>query len=229
VARLSLFDDAEPFDVTLLDAAKPRGVVLFSVGAGGNPERHLPLLTALAEQGFAVAAAHCARLSSPHPTENDLLLRVRRLRLALDVIAHPQSRVVGVGHSIGATVLLALAGGQLWMRSGHRLPLDRDERLRKLVLLAPATRFFQAPGALDDVRTPILAWAGTKDTVTPPSQTEFLRQTLQGRVPMDVRMERGAGHFSFMNVPPPNIEESHADRDALLARLANSVVSFAMA
>ena len=115
------------------------------------------------------------------------------------------------------------------MRPGHRLPIGRDARVGKLVLLAPATRFFQAPGALDDVRTPILAWACTKDTVTPPSQTEFLKQTLQGRVPIDVRMERGAGHFSFMNVPPPNIEESHGDRDALLARLANSVVSFAMA
>jgi predicted dienelactone hydrolase len=229
VAKLSLIDDSGPFDVTLLDAAKPRGIVLFSVGAGGNPERHLPLLANMAEQGFAVVASHFARLGSPHPTDGDLLLRVRRLRLALDVIAHPDSIVVGVGHSIGATVLLALAGGQLWMRPGHRLPIGRDERLRKLVLLAPATDFFQAPGALDDVRTPILAWVGTKDTITPPSQTEFLKQTLQGRVPVDVRVESGAGHFSFMNVPPPNIEESLANREALLARLANSVLSFAMA
>jgi hypothetical protein len=46
---------------------------------------------------------------------------------------------------------------------------------------------------------------------------------------VDVRVESGAGHFSFMNVPPPNIEESLANRDALLARLANSVLNFAMA
>jgi pimeloyl-ACP methyl ester carboxylesterase len=229
VAKLSLFDDSESFDVTVLDAAKPRGIVLFSVGAGGNPERHLPLLTTLAEQGFAVVASHFARMGSPHPTDGELHLRVRRLRLALDVIANSESSVVGVGHSIGATVLLALAGGQLWMRPGHRLFIGRDERLRKLVLLAPATGFFQVPGALDDVRTPILAWAGTKDTITPPSQTEFLEQTLQGRVPVEARVESGAGHFSFMNVPPPNIEESLANRDAFHARLSNSVLSFAMA
>ena len=64
VDKLSLIDDSEPFDVTLLEAAKPRGIVLFSVGAGGNPERHLPLLGTLAEQAFAVVAPHFARLAS---------------------------------------------------------------------------------------------------------------------------------------------------------------------
>jgi pimeloyl-ACP methyl ester carboxylesterase len=149
--------------------------------------------------------------------------------MALDVIAHLGSTVVGVGHSIGATVLLALAGGQLWMRPGDRLHIGRDERLRKLVLLAPAIDFFRAPGALDDVRTPILAWAGTKDPITPPSQAEFLKHALQRRMPVNVHVEDGAGHFSFMNVLPPNVVDPLADRDAFLARLTSSVLSFAMA
>src|SRR3954453_9822919 len=115
MARLTLTDQSEPFEVTLLEAAEPRRIALFSVGAGGNPERHLPLMTALAEHGVTIIAPHFARLTSPNPTDDDLLLRTRRLHLALDVVAQQES-VVGVGHSIGATVLLALAGGQMWMR-----------------------------------------------------------------------------------------------------------------
>jgi hypothetical protein len=41
VPRLSLVDGAEAFDVTVLEAAAPSRVVLFGVGRGGDPERHL--------------------------------------------------------------------------------------------------------------------------------------------------------------------------------------------
>jgi pimeloyl-ACP methyl ester carboxylesterase len=194
-------DESGPFEATMIEAAEPKGIALFAVGGGGDPERHLPLMTALAEHGVTVIAPHFARLASPNPSDSDLMLRARRLRLALDIVAQEESVVVGVGHSIGATVLLALAGGQLWMRKDGKLFIDRDERLRKLALLTPATGFFQAPGALDGVRTPILAWAGTKDTITPPAQAEFLKQVLQGRVSVDVRVEDGVGHFSFMRNP----------------------------
>jgi len=222
-------DESGPFEATMIEATKPKRIALFAVGAGGDPKRHLPLMTALAEHGVTVIAPHFARLASPNPSDSDLMLRARRLRLALDIVVQEESVVVGVGHSIGATVLLALAGGQLWMRKDGRLSIDRDERLRKLALLTPATGFFQAPGALDGVRTPILAWAGTKDTITPPAQAEFLKQVLQGRVPVDVRVEDGAGHFSFMNVPPPNVEEPLSNRDAFLARVTTSVLNFTMA
>src|SRR3954466_5235381 len=138
MATLTLTDQSGPFEVTLLQAGEPRGIALFSVGAGGNPERHLPLLAALAERGVTVIAPHFARLTSPNPTDDDLLLRARRLHLAIDAVAQQES-VVGIGHSIGATVLLALAGGQMWMRQDGRLLINRDERLRKLALLTPAT------------------------------------------------------------------------------------------
>ena len=115
------------------------------------------------------------------------------------------------------------------MREGGSLSVNRDERLSKLALFAPATDFFRAPGALDGVRVPILAWAGTKDTITPPAQTEFLKEALQGRVAVEVRVEDGAGHFSFMNVPPPNVEEPLSNRDAFLARVTTSLLSFALA
>ena len=114
--KLSLRDEAETFDVTVLGASASCRVVLFAVGAGGNPERHLPLLTSLAEHGCTVVAPHFERLQSPNVTDRDLLLRARRLRQALDAFAPAGMLVAGVGHSIGTTLLLALAGGQVWMR-----------------------------------------------------------------------------------------------------------------
>jgi pimeloyl-ACP methyl ester carboxylesterase len=224
--KLSLTDGAETFDVTVLEAAAPRRVVLFAVGGGGNPERHLSLLTYLAEQGCTAVAPHFERLTSPKVSDHDLLLRARRLRLALDRVARPGLLVAGVGHSIGAATLVALAGGQVWIRPGETLAIEPDGRLDRLVLLAPATGFFRAPGALDAVRTPILAWAGTHDTITPSAQAQLLEHELGARIPVEVRVAEGAGHFSFMNVPPPQSIEPLLDREGFLASLALEVGRF---
>ena len=229
MARLSLIDGSTPFEATLLESPNPHRFALFAVGAGGNPERHLPLLTALADQGVTVVAPHFDRLLSPNVSEPDLTLRARRLRLAIDAIAPGTSPVSGVGHSIGATILLAMAGAQAWLGPGRPLAILPDERLQRLILLTSATGFFRAPAALDGVRIPMQAWAGTKDTVTPPAQAQLLHQSLHPRVPVDLRVEDGASHFSFMHLPPPHVEETLTDRDAFLARLTADVVRFATA
>ncbi len=80
-------DETVSFDVTVLEVEQPSRVVLFAVGGSGNPERHGPLLTALAERGCSGVAPHFERMVSPVPTDDDLLLRVRRLKLALDAVA----------------------------------------------------------------------------------------------------------------------------------------------
>jgi len=220
-------DDATPFDVMRLDADEPSRVVLFAVGAGGNPERHLPLLQALADRGCTVVAPYFERLSSPIPTEIQLLLRAGRLRFALDSVARRELPVVGIGHSVGAAMLLALAGARGQTLARQRLAIERDPRLARLAVFAPATGFFKAPGALDEVSATILAWAGTNDTITPPGQVELLKQARSARV--EVRIVEGAGHFSFMNVPPPQTSEPLADRDAFLASLSSDVCRFATA
>jgi predicted dienelactone hydrolase len=84
----------------------------------------------------------------------------------------------------------------------------------------------KAPGALDAVRVPIIAWAGTKDVITPPAQAELLRDLLGHRLPVELRFVEGAGHFSFMNVPPPQTIEPLRDREAFLANLAAELVEF---
>jgi pimeloyl-ACP methyl ester carboxylesterase len=224
--KLSISDEAGSFEVALLEAAQPRAVVLFAVGSGGNPERHLPLLTSLQEGGLTVVAPYFERLLSPMPTEANLLTRARRLRLALDQVAQSPLPTAGVGHSIGATMLLALAGGQVWMSERTRLNGVPEARFQRLVLMAPATDFFRAPGALDAVKIPIQVWAATKDVITPPAQATFLSQALSDRTAVDLHVVEAADHFSFMNVRPPQITESLPDRDAFLAALAVKVGQF---
>jgi pimeloyl-ACP methyl ester carboxylesterase len=221
----ALQDGPESFDVTLLEAMPPARTVLFAVGGGGDPRRHLPLLEVLVARGCTAIAPHFERLVSPEPTGQHLAARARRLSLALDAFAPPQCPVVGVGHSIGATMLLALAGGQMWMRDGSRLAIAPDARIERLALFAPATGFFRLPGVLDAIGVPIIAWAGSQDTITPPDQAELL-QSAPGPG-ADVSIIEGAGHFSFMNSPPPHSIEPLADRDSFLADLAAQVARFA--
>ena len=226
VSKLPIKDGKTAFDATVLEAEISSRIVLFAVGAGGNPERHLPLLVALANQGCTVVAPHFERLVSPMPTEGDLQLRALRLKLALDSVWRAGQPVAGVGHSIGATMLLALAGGEMWMRSGGKLAVDLDARLEKLALLTPAMGFFRAPGALDAVHTPIKAWAGGEDEITPAPQIESVLRMLVDRGLAELDVVEHAGHFSFMNRPPPQATEPLPDREAFLAQLTEEVGRF---
>ncbi len=225
MARITLRDGTGSFNVTALETDRPSRVVVFAVGGGGDPGRHLPLLEALAENGCTVVAPHFDRMVTPSPAESDLLLRARRLRLALDSVP-PGLPAAGVGHSIGSAILLALAGAQAWMGPDRPLPIATDVRFDRLALLAPATGYFRAPSALDAVHVPILAWAGSHDSVTPPAQTVFLGESLGPRIPIEVRVTPDAGHFAFMHAPPPNEPTSLLDRDAFLADLTAEVCRF---
>jgi len=107
--KITLVDDGIVFETLLISAARPARLVLFAAGSGGNPERYLPLLTSLVENDCTVIAPYFERLMSPSPSSSDLLLRARRLKVALDHIPDPDLPVVGIGHSIGATLFLNLA------------------------------------------------------------------------------------------------------------------------
>jgi hypothetical protein len=49
---------------------------------------------------------------------------------------------------------------------------------------------------------------------------------LDGRTPVDLHIVEGAGHFSFMNEPPPMVAEPLPDREAFLADLAAEICRF---
>ena len=227
--KINLKDSGGSFEALLLKTARPTRLVLFAAGSGGNPERHLPLLNSLAENGCLVVAPYFDRLLSPDPSASDLMLRARRLQIAFEQVADPHLPAVGMGHSIGATLLLAMTGGQMWMRAGERLPISGESRLTRLVLFAPPTGFFQAPNALSGIQVPLQAWAGSLDSITPQNEIEFLRDHLSQEVPFELHIIDGAGHFSFMNILPPRMSDSMPDRENFLNHLALDVCRFTLA
>lgn len=223
---IELNDDGHAFEATLLRAAKPTRTVLFATGSGGNPNRHEQLLTSLFENQCTVIAPHFERLLSPVPSGEELILRARKLKIALDYVAEPNVPTVGLGHSIGATLLLALAGGKIWLSPSECLPIPYDKRLQKLTLFAPPTGFFQAPNALNEIQIPLQIWVGAIDKITPPAQAEFLKNNLANKVPLDFRIVEGAGHFSFMNSLPPQVIDPMVNREEFLNKLAVETFQF---
>ncbi|WP_110182904.1 hypothetical protein [Nocardioides solisilvae] len=210
---------------------EPRAVVLFAVGAAGDPGRHAPTLERLAAAGLLVVAPPSERLASSFPTADELSARARRLADALTGTLAEAGRedlpVVGVGHSIGATTLLALAGGELWLGQKDRVKVALLPALDHLVLLTPATGFFRAPGALDRVSVPALVWAAAEDDVTPADGVTRLAEALRAHVPVELRVADGAGHFAFMDDPPPGVTDRTPDRQPVLDELVEVVVEIA--
>jgi pimeloyl-ACP methyl ester carboxylesterase len=221
-------DGTEPFTVSVHHSPANSRLVLFAAGAGGLPERYSTLLNTLVAAGCTVVAPHFERLASPFPTDEELRLRARRLSLSLNAFAQPGTVVAGVGHSIGASTLLALSGAQMWLGPGRQLAIGTDARLSRLALLTAPLGFFQAPGALDAVRVPLQVWAGSEDTMTLASQAQWLAETLRVRLPVDLRIASGAGHFSFMDAPPPHAVETVPDKAAFLEEYSREVCRFVL-
>jgi hypothetical protein len=70
---------------------------------------------------------------------------------------------------------------------------------------------------------------GGADTVTPCAQLEWMAQALRERLPFDLRVTEGAGHFSFMDDAPPQTAEPLPDKTAFLAEHAHAVCRFVLA
>lgn len=202
-------------------------VVLFATGAGGDPERYRPLLEHLAAHDCQVIAPRFERFAAREATTAELLARPAGLVEALHRWAPEDAPVVVVGHSIGGWAGLCLAGATPRGRDGRPLDVAREPRVSRLVLFAPATGWFAAPGALDAVKAPTLVYAGELDTITPVEQAVRLKGA---PAQVDLRVVPGAGHFSFMNAPPPGMAEAEGfDHARFLTDLAQATLEFVVA
>jgi pimeloyl-ACP methyl ester carboxylesterase len=201
----------------------PRGLVLFGAGAGGNPARYRSVLDALADSGLVVLAPASPRFDPQSVSAEDLCERPRRLIRALADFGATDLPISAVGHSVGGWAALCLAGAQPWTRDGRRLTVAREPRVTRLVLFAPALGWFRAPGALDAVQASITAFAGSRDTVTPPETLDLLRTA---RSPVLTRTFDGAGHYDYMDDPPPGIAtDSDFDRAGFLDEVSARTVA----
>ncbi|MFW7268011.1 alpha/beta hydrolase family protein [Gluconacetobacter sp. Hr-1-5] len=215
-----------PYHLPLAEGAvegHDRPLIVLSHGNGGSPWVYRDLAMALAARGFVIAMPK-------HPgnsLNDDALARTlanlenRPRHVCLSIAAAFADPVVGpalrpervalIGHSLGTYTVLAAAGGQPW--SGGRSPDDpprriavtHDRRVHALVLLAPATGWFRAPGALSAIRCPILMRTAAEDDVTPPALADIVMQGVPDPALVDNHCVPGAGHFSFLSPFPANM------------------------
>ncbi len=240
-----------PFNLNMAANAQPRSgsypVVLISHGSGGTHLGYLELARRLAVAGYVVCMPE-------HPGNNrsdnaladspeNLANRPRHLTLALDLILSDAllapvleaEQAAVVGHSMGGYTALAIAGGQPSTQDGQTVPVQKDDRIRCLVLLAPATPWFVKPGALAAVRVPVLMLTGERDPHTPPFHAEVVSNGLPPEARLEHRVVANAGHFSFMSPFPdvmvspdfmPGNDPDGFDRAAYQDVLARDVLGF---
>lgn len=145
--------------------------------------------------------------------------RVSSLKAALSDFSDDLLPVIAAGHSVGGRAALCLAGGQPWTRDGRAIAVPTEERVSQLVLFAPSLGWFQPPGALARVYTPITVHAGVSDTITPAVTAELLRAA---PATVNIRIHENVGHYDFMTELPPTVAPTVGlDQDAFLRELAD--------
>lgn len=196
-------------------------LVVISHGSGSSQFVFRTLAAHLARHGFVVAVPE-------HPGNNrnnneladtvaNLVSRPRHIRLVNDwafsngefsSCLRPDFVAI-VGHSMGGYTALATAGGiptafarETPERRSMRIEVTRDDRVKALVLLAPAAGWFFAPGALDKVRVPVLMLTPEKDEYLPKEHFEFLGQGFPDQTLIEHRTVANAGHYCFLSPFP---------------------------
>jgi predicted dienelactone hydrolase len=228
-------------------AAGSRPLVIVSHGSGGSHLLYRELATHLARCGYVVALpehpGNNRNDNALEGTPRNLVDRPRHLSLVIDaLVADPRigpglqvGSVAVVGHSMGGYTALALAGGQPSTEDRQPLDVTPDARVKALVLLAPATAWFMAPGALRRVDVPILMLSAEHDSFTPGWHADIVRHGVAGRGQLVARVVKNAGHFSFLSPFPaalrrpgflPATDPEGFDREAFHARLPAEIGDF---
>ena len=135
-------DGADTFNVTVVEVNQSsKRLVLFAVGRGGNPERHLPLLRSVAALGCTAIAPQFDMLTSLVPSKAELEKRMRRLEASAAQYFKADLPIIGIGHSIGTVTLLALAGGEAQTLAGDTVISGSKLKFDRLALFAPPADF----------------------------------------------------------------------------------------
>ncbi|MCC5022717.1 MAG: hypothetical protein J6386_07940 [Candidatus Synoicihabitans palmerolidicus] len=115
------------------------------------------------------------------------------------------------------------------------MTVTRDPRVKALVLMAPATPWYRAPGALADITVPILMLSGEHDEITPLRFAHIVRDGLPQTTPLIHHLIPGAGHYSFlapfpsvMRRPdfPPGNDPAGFDRASFHRKLPADILAF---
>jgi predicted dienelactone hydrolase len=209
-------------EAPIMEGAFP--LVIISHGTGSSGLVHRNLAHYLARHGYVVGLlehAHNNRDDNSWAnTPQNLVARPRHLQLAINqLVTDPRfasalqpDRVALIGHSLGGYTALALVGGQpIAGPHGtpdgqiHRIPTPpTDERVKVVVLLAPAVPWFMVEGSLQHVHVPILLIVGAQDAHTPPEHAQLVPHGVPNSGQVTWRVIDNAGHFSFLSPFPPD-------------------------
>ena len=192
-------------------------VVVISHGSGGTHILYRTIAMHLAAHGYVVAVPEHPgnnRLdNSLYGTVDNLMNRPRHIRLVLDAIAADATlggvtnidQAAVIGHSMGGYTALAVVGGKPWSKEGQPVEVETDARVRVIVLLAPATAWYQPPETLQDVAVPILMITGELDDITPQWHADLVLKRVPDRAQVEHRVVEKAGHYSFLSPFPPKL------------------------
>jgi predicted dienelactone hydrolase len=199
-------------------AAGAYPMVVISHGSGGTHILYRTIAMHLAKNGYVVAVPEHPgnnRLdNSLYGTVDNLVNRPRHVRLVLDTLAADAAlgsvvqadKAAVIGHSMGGYTALAVAGGMPWSKEGKPVAVATDARVRAIVLLAPATAWYQPEDALARVEVPILMITGEHDDITPQWHADLVLDRVPERQRVHFRVVENAGHFSFLSPFPPKLK-----------------------
>jgi len=214
------------FAITVIETEHPKAAVFFAAGRGGSPLRHLGLLRAVARQGCTVIAPDFDLLPLTTPTLEELDTRIRQMEVCLQQFSPLNLPIMGIGHSLGCVVLLVMTGAKAYTFFGDKVIANTKWNFDKLILLAPAVDFFRHPEASVDVAARIHLRAGKKDAVVSPEGILAFKEKMTDQSKVEFHLDEYAGHFSYMDELPPNVEDCQPDREIFLSILAEEVGGF---
>lgn len=229
-------------------------LVLISHGSGSSPLAYRTLARHLARNGFIVGMPehpfNNRNNNTMERTVENLIHRPRHIRTAIDwffnsvdfaEILKPDAVSI-IGHSMGGYTALAAAGGiptsfpyESKDGQAHLIHATSDSRIKSLVLLAPASVWFKADGALNAVNIPILMFAGEKDEHTLSFHAQIILEGVSDKMSIQYRVIKNAGHFSFLssfpnsmiNVKfPPSQDPDGFNRESFHKELNAEVLDF---
>lgn len=245
-----------PFELMLAqDAPLAFGkfpLVAISHGNAGTPWVHRGLAKRLAQNGcIVILPEHVGNSKSNNEFEGtvkNLENRPRQLNLCIAHVKHHGDFVeaitetYAIGHSIGGYTVLAAAGAKPYAgphetTSGkvEEIQAEAVSEISALVLMAPATMWFQGNDSFENFDVPTLVLTGGNDEITKEDHAEIVRNGMRTSTRVEIMSIKGAGHFSFQSpFPkqmiskqfPPSQDPTGFDRAAFQEELASRVLDF---
>ncbi|QAS51503.1 alpha/beta hydrolase family protein [Halobacillus litoralis] len=247
-----------PYSLNVAKDAKPQDdvfpLVVISHGTGGTPLVYRTLARHLVQNGFIVAMPeHPYNNIHDNQLENSVTLlesRPGNITQTIDWFKGDDlfknnvnfDDISIIGHSMGGYTAIAATGGiptTLPWETDNQVPevidLKVEERIKKVILLAPALGWFRNEGALEKLNLPILMMTGERDEITPYFHAEILLKGVGNTEKIESRTIDDAGHFSFLSpFPkemkkssfPPSQDPAGFDRELFHQELESDVLNF---